>query len=82
MIFELPGAAGAFRQRVDQIGKLIRQADVPWLAQVEQFSVSDRSSLQQWLAAVVSAGGEGLMLHRADAAYETGRSDTLLKLKP
>lgn len=82
MIFELPGASGAFRQRVEQIGKLIRQADVPWLAQVEQFPVSDHSSLQQRLAAVVSAGGEGLMLHRADAAYETGRSDTLLKLKP
>lgn len=82
IIFELPGASGTFHQRVDQIGKLIRQVDVPWLAQVEQFSVSDHSSLQQRLAAVVSAGGEGLMLHRADAAYETGRSDTLLKLKP
>jgi len=34
------------------------------------------------LAATVKAGGEGLMLHRADAPYETGRSDTLLKLKP
>ena len=31
---------------------------------------------------VVKAGGEGLMLHHADALYETGRSDTLLKMKP
>jgi DNA ligase-1 len=31
---------------------------------------------------VVRAGGEGLMLHRADAPYLTGRSDALLKLKP
>jgi DNA ligase-1 len=30
----------------------------------------------------VRAGGEGLMLHRADAPYLTGRSDVLLKLKP
>ena len=32
--------------------------------------------------AVLQAGGEGLMLHRADAPYLTGRSDVLLKLKP
>ena len=38
--------------------------------------------LRQRLAQTVKAGGEGLMLHRADAPYETGRSDTLLKLKP
>jgi DNA ligase-1 len=36
----------------------------------------------QQLDAVVRAGGEGLMLHRADAPYVTGRSDALLKLKP
>lgn len=82
MIFELPGAPGPFSQRVDQIGVLVRQANVPWLQQIEQFSVADHDSLQRRLAAVVAAGGEGLMLHRADATYETGRSDTLLKLKP
>lgn len=82
MIFELPGASGSFRERVDQIGQLVRQANVSWLQQVEQFKVADDASLRQRFAAVVAAGGEGLMLHRADAAYETGRSDTLLKLKP
>jgi DNA ligase-1 len=30
----------------------------------------------------VSEGGEGLMLHRADAVWRPGRSDALLKLKP
>jgi DNA ligase-1 len=32
--------------------------------------------------ALVKQGGEGLMLHLADAEYVTGRSDVLLKLKP
>ena len=82
MIFELPGASGTFQERVVQIGQVVRQTNVPWLQQIEQFSVVDRSSLQKRLATVVKAGGEGLMLHRADAVYETGRSDTLLKLKP
>lgn len=82
MIFELPGASGSFRERADQISQLVRQANVAWLQPVEQFSVAGDTSLRQRLAAVVAAGGEGLMLHRADAVYETGRSDTLLKLKP
>jgi DNA ligase-1 len=30
----------------------------------------------------VRQGGEGLMLHRADALWQPGRSDALFKLKP
>jgi len=44
--------------------------------------VVDRNSLQKRMNEVVKAGGEGLMLHRVDAFYQTGRSDTLLKMKP
>jgi DNA ligase-1 len=38
--------------------------------------------LKKKLDEVVRGGGEGLMLHLADAPYVTGRSDVLLKLKP
>lgn len=82
MIFELPGGAGTFRQRADRIQAIVGQAGVPWLAAVRQDVLTDRASLRAKLAGVLKAGGEGLMLHRADAAYESGRSDTLLKLKP
>jgi DNA ligase-1 len=82
LIFELPGGEGSFRERAGRIERLVAQAGVPWLAAVRQEPVIDRPSLQAHLAAVLKAGGEGLMLHRADAPYESGRSDTLLKLKP
>ncbi len=82
MIFELPGAPGPFSERAEQIRRLVRQAKVPWLFEIEQFFPVDRSDLQKRLDAVVGQGGEGLMLHRADAPYETGRSDVLLKVKP
>jgi len=83
MVFELPGAAGSFAQRAEQIQGLAARAPAhgPWQA-VSQFSVPDHTSLKNRLEAVVRAGGEGLMLHRADAPYETGRSGALLKLKP
>jgi len=82
MIFELPGAPGTFRERAEAMREIARQANIPWLREIEQFSVVDRDSLKKRMKEVVKAGGEGLMLHRADALYETGRSDTLLKMKP
>ena len=82
MVFEQPGGAGDFTQRAARLRVLARDLAWPQLAAVEQAPVSDSAALQRRLDAVVRAGGEGLVLHRADAAYRTGRSDVLLKLKP
>ena len=82
MLFELPGAGGTFAERVEQMQAIIAKAKVPWLQVIEQRPAVNQENLKKWLARVVKQGGEGLMLHRADAPYETGRSDNLLKLKP
>ena len=82
LVFELPGAAGDFSARVRQMQTLVEQAGVPWLQAVGQTRVADHDALMQQLDAVMQNGGEGLMLHRADAPYLSGRSDALLKLKP
>lgn len=82
MVFEQPDGAGSFTERAERLKAIVARADVPWLQAVEQFRVADRAALQARLDAVVAGGGEGLMLHRADAPYVTGRSDALLKLKP
>ncbi|MDP1864580.1 MAG: DNA ligase [Thiobacillus sp.] len=82
LIFELPDAAGDFSSRIQQMRALVTQAAVPWLQLVEQTRAVNRAALMQRQDTVVRAGGEGLMLHRADAPYITGRSNVLLKLKP
>jgi len=82
MVFELPGADGTFEQRMRQLRSLVAQTSWPQLVAVEQERVADRDDLQRRLAAIVAQGGEGLVLHRASAAYSPGRSDALLKLKP
>ncbi len=82
MIFELPGAEGDFTARSAALSRLVVHVNRSWLQTVEQFRVADRAELKQRLDTVVAQGGEGLMLHRADAPYVTGRSDFLLKLKP
>ena len=80
-VFELPDAAGTFRERVQALQSLVVAAAVPWLQAVDQFEVSSRAALDRKLDEITRAGGEGLMLHRADAPYLTGRSDVLLKMK-
>ena len=81
LVFELPQAAGTFRERWQALRRLIADVDMAWLQAVDQFEVPDRKALDRQLAEIVRQGGEGLMLHRADAAYATGRSDVLLKVK-
>lgn len=82
MVFDLPGAAGAFSARASKIESLARQLRWTQLQAVPQVPVPDRPQLQRRLDTVVRAGGEGLMLHRADALHVAGRSPVLLKLKP
>ena len=82
MVFELPGAPGAFVERAERIPQLLPAAAGGPAIAVQQHRVADRAALHQRLQVVLDAGGEGLMLHRADAPYEAGRSGVLLKLKP
>jgi DNA ligase-1 len=82
MVFELPDATGTFADRYAQLRGIVAKVNWSQLLAVEQFSVADRAALKRRLDQIVKAGGEGLMLHLADAPYVTGRSDVLLKLKP
>ena len=85
MVFELPNATGTFEVRAKRIAEIVKQAQnnnkVPHLKVIAQVRVKDEVQLKKWLKQVVAEGGEGLMLHRADAPYVIGRSDALLKLK-
>lgn len=81
LIYELPHASGSFRQRVESLRRITAETDVPWLRVLEQFELSSRRALEEKLKEMTDAGGEGLMLHRADAPYVAGRSDLLLKMK-
>jgi DNA ligase-1 len=81
-LFELPGAAGSFEERAQALAGLVARCASPALYAVPQERLADRAALQRRLRQVLAAGGEGLMLHLADAPYVAGRADVLLKLKP
>ncbi|RZJ13407.1 MAG: DNA ligase [Rubrivivax sp.] len=77
-VFELPAGGGTFEQRVEKLEAVASDIVVP----VEQQRFASNAELRLKLKQVVDLGGEGLMLHRADAPVASGRSDLLLKLKP
>ena len=81
-IFELPNAPGTFETRAKRIVEIVKKANLLHLKAVAQFRVKDETELNKRLKQVVKNGGEGLMLHRADAEYITGRNAALIKLKP
>jgi DNA ligase-1 len=80
-VFELPGGRGSFAARAQRIDELVQRTGWPQLQAVKHEVLASPRALQRRLDEVTAAGGEGLMLHRADARYETGRSASLLKLK-
>jgi len=82
MVFEVPKAEGPFTERYKLIVQLLATSTNTFIHPVTQFTLKDHRALMKKLGTVVSAGGEGLMLHRADALYKVGRSNDLLKVKP
>jgi DNA ligase-1 len=82
LVFDAPGHAAPFARRVAFVQSTLAQAQQPWLMPVAQRDVNDARALQALLQDTVRQGGEGLMLHRADALWQPGRTDALFKLKP
>lgn len=81
MVFDLPQETGVFAERNFRLVSVLGGAGVAWLQAVAQTRVGDRAALQSYLLKTVEQGGEGLVLHRADALWQAGRSDALRKLK-
>ena len=81
MVFELPDAPCTFETRAKRIVEIVNKTNLQHLKAVAQFRVKDETELNKRLKLVVKNGGEGLMLHRADAGYITGRNAALIKLK-
>ncbi len=80
-VFDLPAHPGTFDERLAALKQLIEQTNRSTLTMVAQFRLPNAAALQARLDAVVADGGEGLMLHRADARYQARRTGDLLKLK-
>ena len=81
MIFDLPRSPDDFSQRIEQMKTIVKQSASPYLKMIKQEKVQNNVALQQLLETVLNQGGEGLMLHKGTAHYQTKRTKDLMKLK-
>ncbi len=81
MVFDMPALTDPFTARMAAYQALVQHIGQPWVEAVQQFRVGSHAELQARLKATEQAGGEGLMLHKADSIYRGQRSNDLLKVK-
>lgn len=79
MVFDAPEQQGTFSSRLQFLKQHLPETDFVQLLTQQQLKTE--AELDQLLQRVVAEGGEGLMLHRADAQYLRGRVQHLQKLK-
>ena len=80
-VFDAPAAQTSFAQRLQTLSTALAGLGLPWLVPVAHAPVNDAAALQQRLQQTLSQGGEGLVLHRADALWQAGRSGAVYKFK-
>lgn len=81
-VFDMPNYQAPFVDRAKAYTKLLDQLNVPFIQPIKQLQLSDNDALSDMLKDLTQAGGEGLILHRKQAKFASGRSDNVLKLKP
>ncbi|QCU89573.1 DNA ligase [Thiomicrorhabdus sediminis] len=80
-IFEVPNQAGCLLERLQVLRDYLHERPLHHVHLIEQKPVANREELEGLLASMSSQGAEGLVIRKADEPYQTGRSNTALKLK-
>lgn len=80
-IFDVPASKEPFEARLAMLRDLARNRAFKHAQIHEQLECLSNAHLIQELERVEALGGEGLMLRQPASRYETGRSQTLLKVK-
>ena len=81
LVFDAPAVKAPFEQRIEFAHNRFLEHPSPYARTLDQHVCRGLDHLRAELARVESLGGEGLMLRQPGSAYESGRSNTLLKLK-
>jgi len=79
MVFDAPQQPGTFTERLQFLQQQLPQTAFVQLLPQQQLQT--KAQLDELLQQVVAGGGEGLMLHHAEALYQSGRVSHLQKLK-
>ena len=82
MVFDAPTLNKPFTVRIALYQGMVQQIGKPWVQAVQQNQIQSHTALKTLLQKTVQAGGEGLVLHRGNSVYQSGRNGDVLKVKP
>jgi DNA ligase-1 len=81
LIFDAPASKDPFEQRIALLHELAAKQNFKYAQLHQHLECRDNDHLVKELERVEALGGEGLMLRQPGSNYETGRSQTLVKVK-
>jgi DNA ligase len=81
VVFDAPGLEKGFEARMKFLQESLAAGAAPYALAHEQQLCRGIDHLKLELARLEALGGEGLMLRKPESKYESGRSQTLLKVK-
>ena len=82
LIFDVPQAEGGLLKRLEVLEEWLKKNPAPHLKIIEQKKIKDKAEVENFLKEVLAKNGEGVILRNSQTAYENGRTDNFLKLKP
>ncbi len=80
-IFEAPFEKMDFEKRMAKVRAWLNNHPAAHIRVIEQTPCKSKAHLAEFLNAIESKGGEGVVLRDPNALYEDGRNDTFLKVK-
>ena len=78
----MPDSTLPFSARYKNYQALVKQINKQHIIAVKQHRFTSTAQLTAYFEDLTKQGAEGVMLHLANAKHKSGRSNTLLKLKP
>ena len=81
LVFDAPAVNGPFEERQHFLEAVLSKRKPQFARVLPQERCTGTDHLQTELSRIVALGGEGLMLRRPGSLYETGRSQSLQKVK-
>jgi DNA ligase-1 len=80
-IFDVPGAAGGFEDRLQRAAEWFAGHPTPYAFVIRHRPVESHRRLSEALKRIEALGGEGIILRRRGSPYTVGRSNDILKVK-
>ncbi|QKI89824.1 DNA ligase [Thiomicrorhabdus xiamenensis] len=81
-VFEVPNQEGGLMARMSILKHYLRAHPSEYLKPIAQHRINSSKQLTSYFRKIVGAGGEGIILRNGALDYQTGRLESVLKIKP